>query len=101
MPPSLFAGCSVILLFPLSYDSLRGVLHAAPPFLYMCLFLRDRVVGAFCCAGTAVYALIGVDDVLVFALADAADGTCVSASAALYTVVIDYVCHLKHLHFQR
>ena len=70
------------------------------PLLFMCLFLRDRVVGAFCCAGTAVHALIGVDDVLVFALADAADGTCVSASAALYTVVIDYVCHLKHLHFQ-
>ena len=32
-----------------------------------------------CGAGTAVHALIGVDDVLVFALADAADGTCVSA----------------------
>ena len=70
------------------------------PFLVMCLFLRDRVVGAFCSAGTAVHALISVDDVLVFALADAADGTCVSASTALYTVVIDYVCHLKHLHFQ-
>ena len=70
------------------------------PFLVMCLFLRDCVVGAFCSAGTAVHALISVDDVLVFALADAADGTCVSASTALYTVVIDYVCHLKHLHFQ-
>ena len=64
-----------------------------PPLLFMCLFLRDRVVGAFCSAGTAVHALISVDDVLVFALADAADGTCVSASTALYTVVIDYVSH--------
>ena len=70
------------------------------PLLFMCLFLRDRVVGAFCCAGTAVHALIGVDDVLAVALADAADRTDVSASAAHYTVVIDYVCHLKHLHFQ-
>ena len=70
------------------------------PLVFMCLTLRDRVVGAFRSAGTAVHALIGIDDVLAVALADAADGTCVSASTALYTVVIDYVCHLKHLHFQ-
>ena len=56
--------------------------------------------GAGASAGAAGNAGVRVDDVLVFALADAADGTCVSASAALYTVVIDYVCHLKHLHFQ-
>ena len=71
------------------------------PLVFMCLTLRDRVVGAFRSAGTAVHALIGVDDVLAVALADAADRTDVSASAAHYTVVIDHMCHLKAPPFSR
>ena len=71
------------------------------PLVFMCLTLRDRVVGAFRSAGTAVHALIGVDDVLAVAFADAADRTDVCTGAAHHTVVIDNMCHYKAPPFLR
>ena len=51
--------------------------------------LRRTSVGA----STAIYAEIGVDNILGIAFRDSLRGTLVNASTALDTVVCDYVSH--------
>ena len=51
--------------------------------------LRRTSVGA----STAIYAEIGVDNILGIAFRDSLRGTLVNASTALDTVVSDYVSH--------
>ena len=64
------------------------------------LLLADRILlgldslrGASIGACTAIYAEIGVDNILGIAFRDSLRGTLVNASTALDTVVSDYVSH--------
>ena len=61
------------------------------------LFRADRIVRALGSAGAAFHALIGVDDVLVVALGDDAERTCVGAGAALDASIADNISHSSYL----
>ena len=59
-----------------------------------CILLGlDSLRGTSVGASTAVYAEVGVDNILGIAFRDSLRGTLVNASTALDTVVIDYVSH--------
>ena len=60
--------------------------------MYM-ITLGNSLVGAFRSTSAAAHALIGVDDVLVFALGDDAERASVCTSAALDASVADNICH--------
>ena len=57
------------------------------------LFMRDCVVRALSSAGSALYALIGVDDVLAVAFGNDTEGTCICAGTAVDTVVANNISH--------
>lgn len=61
------------------------------------LFLRDCVVRALSSAGSALYALIGVDDVLAVAFGNDTEGTCICAGTAVDTVVANNIAIVLHL----
>jgi len=57
------------------------------------LLLRDSTYGASLSAGTAVCALVSVDDIDGIAHLDAANRAGISASAASQTIVMNNVSH--------
>ena len=57
------------------------------------LLLLGSTNGASTCARTAVDALSSIDNVLVFALRDAAYGTLVRACAARDAIIINLISH--------
>ena len=73
------------------------MLHREHPL--SCLFLDrfllglDSLRGTSVSTSTAIYAEVGVDNILGIAFRDSLRGTLVNASTALDTVVSDYVSH--------
>lgn len=59
--------------------------------------LFDSLVGAAVNTGAAIDALIGIDNILVFAFSDDAHGASIGASTALNTSVSDPVSHYDSL----
>ena len=58
----------------------------------LCAYCTDR---AFACAGTAIHACVGVDDIFGFAFAYCLNRAYGCASAAFGAIVGDNVCHLN------
>lgn len=57
------------------------------------LFRFGSANGTYALAGTALYAKIGVDHIFAVTLADSADRALLSASAAGYAIIGNFVSH--------